>query len=186
MTHEVKIGDDVYWLEELSSPESGPTGQLTTMYGVVKSILENGDLEVNIGGEEDTVAVIKQSWLTKPPEAPPDIELDKDSETEEDPQFGPDRYYDLVKWFKNQKSYIDFEGMADTTGIVEKAEKAALIIDNDKASERYKIIKTMLVHYIFASRDTAGIDPEDDMLVEMAAMLEMFLTVRWVMKEDAK
>lgn len=70
------LGDTIYWNVEELRAESGPTGKFIINEGIVLQIGWNWFLVApEVGGPKK----ILKSWLTKPPEAPADIELDRDS-----------------------------------------------------------------------------------------------------------
>lgn len=105
----------------------------------------------------------------------------------------PDRYIDLQKWFSTGRRsdvYTDFEGFAQIEGILEKAEKVAGIIagndGNIDSVEAKPILKTMLVHFLYESRDQADDEVSEDRLMDIAAGIYMVLSCRYFLREDAK
>jgi hypothetical protein len=105
------------------------------------------------------------------------------------PNFNdPERYIDLAKWFEKQESYTDFEGMASTEGILEKAEKATAELYGHFSKEAAAVVRTILVHWMFQTRDTAGeeCDPTDDDVLRAAECLSVFIGTRYLLREDAK
>jgi hypothetical protein len=49
-----------------------------------------------------------------------------------------------------------------------------------------KVLRTLLVHYLYTTRDTANYELTDDELMRVAEAYELILGVRWILKEDAE
>jgi hypothetical protein len=105
----------------------------------------------------------------------------------------PNRYIDLAKFLEKQTNYMDYEGMASTLGIVERAEWAAEITiprtltensNNPNLAEQRSILKTLITHVIYENRDQADNELTDEQLIDFAYAINMVIECRWVMKEE--
>jgi hypothetical protein len=82
-----------------------------------------------------------------------------------------DRYIDLVMWFADKHSYMDFEGLADgsyTKAILE--DEAVLDVIEmhvafvDKENESRRVLKTFLAHWLYEHESEIGFEPPFDLI----------------------
>lgn len=97
------------------------------------------------------------------------------------------RYIDIVEFInKSSNIYTDWEGFADTEGILERADKAAKICsDYIHREEHFKTLKTLLAHWLHDCRDQADYEPSDETLMGVASAIDMVISCRYFLKEDA-
>ena len=88
---------------------------------------------------------------------------------------------------KHGHSYVDWEGMASSSGL-KKLVRAAMkpIITNRDDPEIKQVLGDLLLHYAYESKDQAGIVPTEETLIELAYIMYEVLTTKEWMKSGTK